>query len=154
MSIRFSKEEALLLGFTQDAQGNWYQPGAGPGTKAGIGAGSRNSDQVSQHKSNPKRKTKRSTKTEKTNERGDEKSKSSQVRYVVTVISFETKNGSGADTDNVCPKWFIDEMIKSGICPADLTDDNFEQICLTQKAIKRVGTRKEQKTLIRLHRII
>ena len=151
MSNYWSEEELKALGYIEDAKGNWARPDS-PRKRSGTGFGIGNPCEVSKHKPNLQRQAKRSDAAKKRNEASG-KRRNSGIRYIATVISYEVKCGVGADTDNVCPKWFIDEIIRSGLLPVDLTDDNFEQICLTQKAIKRVKTRKEQRTLIRIHRV-
>ena len=144
-----SEEELKALGYREDANGNWTKPdNKKQKTQKSPGIG--NPGQLSKRQSGIRRPAKRSTKAKKENEASSQRRNS---QYIAVVVAYKTKKNKGADTDNICPKWFIDEIVKSGICPADLTDDNFEQICLTLKTIKRVKTRKEEKTVIKIYRV-
>ena len=156
MSMRFSEEEARIFGLKQDARGNWYQPGR-EGKRCRKGSGDRIPSEVPKLQSGVCSKPKETVANKEKDEAASPDRNSGIFeetgKYLAVVISYQAKSGGGADTDNLCPKHFIDEIISSGIAPDDLTDDNFEEICATIKAIKRVKTRREQKTVVKLYRL-
>lgn len=48
------------------------------------------------------------------------------------------------DPDNLCPKWYIDELVRAGI----ILDDSSRHVAWIAKSVVKIGKAEEEKTVI------
>lgn len=48
------------------------------------------------------------------------------------------------DPDNLCPKWYIDQLVRSGV----IQDDSSKVVAFIRKAVVKIGAREKEKTVI------
>jgi hypothetical protein len=127
MSMRWTKEEALIYGFKQKANGEWYLPGIS------------HSGQVPKPKSSVCQKPEKPITPQKTRKIKSEKG----YKFDVRIVSYRKRH---LDPDNLCPKWYIDEIVRAGLIP----DDSSRYIRFVIKQV--VVGKGEERTVIKIFR--
>lgn len=112
MNIRWTEAEAREHGFRQDSDGEWYHPDRH--SSSGRISSPRRSHHpraVSESKPNVHGAAPAAIKTAK---RTEDESKDGDYR--IFVVAYRRRH---VDPDNLCPKWYIDELVKANILPDD-----------------------------------
>jgi len=140
MGIRWTEEEAIEYGFKKDENGGWVSPNA---TKVKAGPKSRDSGQVSQSKRGVlKQVTGKDASKEGVQGGGEE----SPQRFIVSITSYRRRH---LDPDNLCPKWYIDEIVRAGYIP----DDSSKFIVRVEKQVVKIEAPERQRTVIQIFEV-
>lgn len=75
----------------------------------------------------------------------DKKRKKDESKGSYKIIATQ-KKFRNADTDNVCPKYEIDELVRAGYLP----DDSSKYVVSTETRIEFVETEGEEETIIEI----
>jgi len=152
MGIRWTEEEAIEHGFRKDKKGNWYLPQA---VKPGPKSSPNNSRSLPQPKPSIRNETKRSNAPKKTRKKSSQKRlkraserdysrfKCDCPRFKIYVKSYRKRH---LDPDNLCPKWYIDEIVKAGYLP----DDSSKYVESIEKSVEKDS---DERTVITVTRI-
>lgn len=133
MSLRWTEEEAKRAGFRKTAKGDWIY-------ERQVTVRVNNPSPLPQSERNIRRETKRPTKA-KAPVQADSKGTNS---FTLEVISYSHRH---RDPDNLCPKWYIDEMVRAGILP----DDSSRFIRAITKSVVKITKEENEKTIIRVY---
>ena len=98
----------------------------------------RNSCPLPKPEQSARRKVKRSVAAEEANE------ESCPGRYRLVVTSYCRRH---TDPDNLCPKWFIDELVRAKI----LTDDSSKYIEAITKRATKISQKEKERTVIEIY---
>jgi hypothetical protein len=132
MSNRWTEEEAKAYGFRKNAKGEWESP---PVQSKLLQTGD------SGFVPEPKRRVrKQATRPDKAETPGKGESKRGD-KFRIVVTSYRKRH---ADPDNLCPKWYIDEIVSAKIIPDDLS----KYITSVEKRVR--VTKNEPKTVIEI----
>lgn len=133
--MRLTEEQAKQLGLVKDQLGNWQD--GNKKLRANLQSG--DSRPMSKLESDICKQPK------KKNERKEEIKNASGAKYKIIVIARKIR---GVDPDNLCPKYFIDEIVKAGIIP----DDSSKYVESIEKRVEKVKTKEEEKTIIEIYK--
>lgn len=118
MGIRWTEEEAINYGFRKTPDGQWIPP---PGFSV------RSSRSLPKPKPGILTQAKRPNANKKRNKKTDE----NHPRFKIVVTSYRKRD---LDPDNLCPKWHIDAIIRSGVVPM-VPDDKAKYIKSFEKRV-------------------
>src|SRR5690606_35469426 len=135
MSIRWTEEEARAYGLVQNAKGEWQQKGSRSGGNASLPR--RDSREVPAPQQTEEREAPRAA------ENPDGREGCGEGRYRIDVEVHRLRK---IDPDNLCPKWFIDELVRHGVLP----DDSSDYIAAIEKRVVRVKRKEDEKTVIEI----
>jgi len=143
MAIRWTEEEAINYGFRKDSQGWWEAPKKRE-LRSSIGEGglrrvnSSSSDEMSIDKRDAS-----DGPSAKVGGKEEIKvaSKDYGRKFEITVTSFSRFH---CDPDNLCPKYFIDELVRAGL----LEGDSSRHISWIKKQVVKVKNEEEERTEI------
>lgn len=115
--MRWTEDEAREFGLRKDKDGNWYQPA--PSRTARSGRKGSNTREM------PKSQCAIRIGAEKQEEQENREGKTGEVgnkkgvkeTYVIRVVSYRHRD---MDPDNLCPKVWIDELVKLDYLPDDI----------------------------------
>lgn len=130
--VRWTEEEARENGFFRNSRGEWEQKSSLP----------RNTRKVSGTKRSVckeplgKEKAKRSRKSQS-------QSSPHEPKFFIKVVSYRKRD---MDPDNLCPKYYIDEIRKAGYIP----DDSSKYIMGIHKSVVLA---EEEKTVIEIFQV-
>ena len=133
MVIRWTEEEAIARGFKKDKNGNWSL------------LRSPDPRQVPKPKPSPSKLVKKADGDKE--KRKDKGEKGNSDCFVIEVISRRCRH---CDPDNLCPKWYIDELVRAKVIP----DDSSKYIIRFVKKVRLVKTKEEEQTIIRIYKVI
>ena len=147
MSIRFTEEEMIGLGYWKDKRGEWHGPknqcraGYSNAPIPGSTDIQRNdSRKMPQLESSPDELPKKRNGAQRKNaSRGS-------GRYRIEV---EARCRRHTDPDNLCPKWFIDRLRECGIIP----DDSSEFVVEVVKRVVKIESWEPETTTIEVWEI-
>lgn len=138
MSNRWTEEEAIAYGFRKNAKGEWESPKLHEVKQPLLFQGG-DSELVPKFKPRIRKQTKRKDAVKKRTETDSEKSD----KFRIVVTSYRKRH---ADPDNICPKWYIDEIVRAGIMPDDIS----KYVLSVEKRVR--VTKQEPKTVIEIFR--
>ena len=141
MSIRWSEEEAREFGFVRDGQGNWRRSNHVPSRETALPT--RSADAVPVVQQAKERPAPRKDQHRKGSEESSEVGNREKFRIEVT-----SHTRFKCDNDNMCPKWFIDELVKAGVLPGDSCD----YVAAYETRVVRVKRKEDEKTVIEVWR--
>lgn len=146
MTLRWTEEEAKAHGYRKDAKGEWYwpssfnRPDGRPVRARGLEQKLRDNDPgpVSESECSVREEPEEQTTLKKA---GEAENQASIFRIVV--IAYRKRH---LDPDNLCPKWYIDELVKQNIIP----DDSSRYVQAIEKRVMK--TTGPERTVIQVYR--
>lgn len=148
----FTKEDLIARGFHEGLDGNWY---GSQGQKQRAdrdylqrkSSGREVREEVSGDDTRPVSDVKRNTSRRET--KGPAKKRkgtksggaASSPRWLIVVTVYASYY---VDPDNLCPKWYIDAIVKEGLLPGDSSRD----ILRVEKSAVKVPSIKDEKIVI------
>lgn len=161
MSFRTDDESSLkALGYIEGADGNYYKPGdprlktlnqaktyqAKETTAVDIRVRDSGQNSVNQRRKGNDGKGKKPTGKKRESKSRSSLSRENETgkRYRIRVTSFRV---SDFDSDNLTPKYEIDQLWKEGIIP----EDSSKYVDCTSKWVVPVATPEEERTLVEVY---
>lgn len=140
--MRWTEQEAKSVGFVQDKNGEWHLPKQKkPETFVD------NSREVPLAEHRFRKSPERCAEEEKgRKEEGERLHRRADIkgRVYFRVVAYCARI---SDPDNLCPKWYIDEIVKAGLLP----DDSSVYVAGILKEVVKVKKKSEERTLIEMY---
>lgn len=133
MSLRWTEEEAKRAGFRKTTKGDWIY-------ERQVTVRVNHPSSLPQSKCDLRGEAKRPAKAKKAPQ-ADSKGTNS---FTLEVISYSHRH---RDPDNLCPKWYVDELVRAGILP----DDSSRFIRAITKSVVKITKEETEKTIIRVY---
>lgn len=142
MGLNWSDDELRLKGYIEGPDGVCRRPGTKHSNSGELSCSiqidrDKDSGEVSESKQSVFVQTKRGDGTKKRAKRVSAKGN----QFTIIVDSYRRRH---MDPDNLCPKWYIDEIVKAGIIP----DDSSRYIREVKKRVHKVKDEEYTKVTI------